>query len=75
MKTAQLISSKSLLKSGIDPEQVNKLAHKPNAFLQRGKVIYPNDYPAGEGEPGGGWAAYRARPFNRLAFLFIGADK
>lgn len=42
------------------------------AVILQGSAFYPRYYPAGEGESGSGWEAYRPRDYDRLGFTLIG---
>jgi hypothetical protein len=70
-----LLAQPALRDSGVDLAALEDLAMDEKTLVAQGRVISPNFYEAKSGEPGGGWAVYRARPFNRLAFMLIGSDK
>lgn len=45
---------------------------QPGAEVLVGRALYPRYYRAGQGEPGGEWAAFNPLPFSRLGFVLLG---
>jgi hypothetical protein len=45
---------------------------QPSAVKLIGRALYPRWYKAGGGEPGNGWAAYKAREQAFLGFMMVG---
>lgn len=60
--------------AGADADRLRAFAAQPGAVIRRGLAFYPRFYQGGEGEPGGGWPAFRRRAYPRLSFALIGAE-
>jgi hypothetical protein len=56
-------------------KEIDHFVADENAVVVEGRALYPRYYRAGEGEPGGGWAAFAERDYDRLGFSLIGAER
>jgi len=60
--------------SKVDVQALNSFLQKEGATAMVGRALYPRFYPAGEGEPGHGWASFTPKDFNRFSFYLIGPN-
>jgi hypothetical protein len=51
---------------------ISDFMQQPAAVQMVGRALYPRWYKAGSGEPGSGWAAYKAREQAHLGFMMVG---
>ena len=51
---------------------IEAFLQQPAAIKMVGRALYPRWYKAGGGEPGSGWAAYKAREQAHLGFMIVG---
>lgn len=51
--------------------RLRELNSQKNSIALWGRALYPRFYKSGQGEPGSGWMAYKAKDFDRLGFMMI----
>lgn len=51
---------------------IQEFMSQPQAVRMVGRALYPRWYKPGGGEPGSGWAAYKAQPQAHLGFMMVG---
>jgi 4-amino-4-deoxy-L-arabinose transferase-like glycosyltransferase len=65
----EMLANPVVKSSGIDLEALSLLQSHPNAFIVRGRALYPRYYAAGEGEAKTAKTGYEPSPDARLVFM------
>lgn len=52
-------------------DHLKELSSQKNSTALWGRALYPRFYKIGQGEPGSGWMAYKAKDYARLGFMMV----